>query len=91
MKLSGTEKKFFGVEKLVFLKKKFGKISENFVFDFFSIILLSVDSNIFFENPAPSLFRGTIRLPSCQISEKSNERIPRKFGNRRTNKLTDKS
>ena len=62
MKLSGTEKKFFGVEKLVFLKKKFGKISENFVFDFFSIILLSVDSNIFFENPAGSLFRNHIRL-----------------------------
>ena len=35
----------------------------------------------FFENPAPSLFRNHMRLPSCQISEKSNQWIQRKVSN----------
>ena len=43
----------------------------------------------FFENPAPSLFRNHNRLPSYQKSEKSNDRITRKVGNRRTNGRTN--
>ena len=34
-------------------------------------------------------FRNHIRLPPCQISEKCNERIPRKVGNRWTNERTN--
>ena len=69
----------------VFLKKmreSFGKIS-----DFFTVTPLNGYCGQIFiiENPAPSLFRNHISLPSCQISEKSNERIPRKVNNRRTN------
>ena len=44
---------------------------------------------IFFENRAPSLFGHCPFAPLCQKSEKTNEPIPRKAGNRRTNERTD--
>ena len=40
---------------------------------------------IFGKNPAPSLFSFRRPLTTCQVSEKSNEQIPRKVRHSRTN------
>ena len=40
---------------------------------------------IFWKNPAQSLFSFRRPLTTCQVSEKSNEQIPRKVPHRRTN------
>ena len=44
---------------------------------------------IFPENRAPSLFGHCHVAPLCQKSEKTNEPIPRKSGNRRTDERTN--
>ena len=44
---------------------------------------------VFSENRAPSLFGHCHFASLCQKSEKTNEPIPRKAGNRRTNGRTD--
>ena len=41
----------------------------------------------FWKNPAPSLFSFHRPLTTCQVSEKSNEQIPRKVRQRRTDGL----
>ena len=46
-------------------------------------------TNNFFENRAPSHFGHHHFAPLCQKSEKTNEPIPRKVGNRQTNERTN--
>ena len=44
---------------------------------------------IFWKKPASSLFSIHQPLTTCQVSEQSNEQIPRKVCYRRTNERTD--
>ena len=44
---------------------------------------------IFWENKARSLLSFHQPLTTCQVSEKSNEQIPRKVRHRRTDERTD--
>ena len=85
------KKIFLEAKKLVFLKKKLKKFQKKIFFDFFFKLFRAHPGKIIFflGNPFPLLFRNHIRLPACQISEKSTERLPRIVGNRRTDGLTN--
>ena len=83
------QKKKFGRAKN---EKKIGKISEKNVFDFFSILLLSVDSNNFFSKNGLNHFLGE---PSGYLHAKFQKILTSGYREKLvtdglTNELTDK-